>query len=291
MANASFVSLCGPATWNDIIVLDDLPRPAPHMQFARAAWRTVGGTSAGKALHLAGLGVETRLHAFLGDDADGRQISELLRSAGVDLVPRWSSATERHVNLMTADGRRISLYTSAPSPATARDLAEIQEDLSRAAHAVVDLSEAGAAVIEELGQLRAGTTIWVDLHDYDGGSAFHEPFVRNADVVFMNADAVDDPWELARSCVQRGPRLAVCTLGADGAIAVDETGQRLRVAAPGVDRLVDSNGAGDAFMAGFLNAHVRGADVRGCLEAGSAQAAVALSTRHLHPALDSLIET
>jgi sugar/nucleoside kinase (ribokinase family) len=44
-------------------------------------------------------------------------------------------------------------------------------------------------------------------------------------------------------------------------------------------------------MAGFLHAHVRGADVRGCLEAGSAQAAVALSTRHLHPALDSLIET
>lgn len=105
---------------------------------------------------------------------------------------------------MTADGRRISLYTSAPSPATARDLAEIREDLSRAAHAVVDLSEAGAAVIEELGQPRAGTTIWVDLHDYDGGSAFHEPFVRNADVVFMNADAVDDPWELARRACAAG---------------------------------------------------------------------------------------
>jgi hypothetical protein len=152
-------------------------------------------------------------------------------------------------------------------------------------------SERGrAAVIEELGQLRAGTTIWVDLHDYDGGSAFHEPFVRNADVVFMNADAVDDPWELARSCVQRGPRLAVCTLGADGAIAVDETGQRLRVAAPGVDRLVDSNGAATHSWPVSCTRTCEGLT---CADASrrARQAAVALSTRHLHPALDSLIET
>jgi sugar/nucleoside kinase (ribokinase family) len=42
-------------------------------------------------------------------------------------------------------------------------------------------------------------------------------------------------------------------------------------------------------MAGFLAAQVQGDDLGACLEAASAQAAVALSSRHLHPALDALV--
>jgi hypothetical protein len=53
------VVVCGPASWNHLISLDRLPEPVPHMQFAESAWHTVGGTSAGKAAHLAALGVPT----------------------------------------------------------------------------------------------------------------------------------------------------------------------------------------------------------------------------------------
>ena len=284
------VAVCGPAAWNDIIVLDELPEPVPHMQFARAAWSTVGGTSAGKALHLAGLGVPTRLHAMLALDPDGSRVADVVRRAGVDLVAHPSPVTERHVNLMTEAGARVSLYLSAPPAAAVGDVGVIVADLLRADHAVVDLSATGVEVIERLAGEPDRPTVWVDLHDYDGRSAFHEPFLRAADVVFMNADAVDDPVALARSCVERGPVIAVCTLGADGAIAVGSDGEVTRAAAPRVSRVVDTNGAGDAFMAGFLAAHLRGRSLAERLEAASAQAAVALSTRHLHPALDLVLD-
>ena len=47
----------------------------------------------------------------------------------------------------------------------------------------------------------------------------------------MSDDSADDPWDLMRSCLERGPRLAVCTRGADGAIALESSGARHEVSA------------------------------------------------------------
>lgn len=274
------VVVAGPASWNHLIHLDRLPEPRPHMQFATRAYHAVGGTSAGKAVHLAGLGVPTTLHALLASDEDGDRIATALRGAGVDLARHPSVATERHVNLLTERGERVSLYVSTPSPATV----EVVDAVARAAAggiAVIDLSELGARVLDRLGR---DAHIWTDLHDYDGTSAFHEPFVRAAEAVFMNADAVDDPWALLRRCLDKGPRLGVCTLGAEGAIALTADGQRASVSAVPTD-VVDANGAGDAFFAGVLAATLDGATLTSALSAGAEQAAVALRTEHLHPAL------
>jgi sugar/nucleoside kinase (ribokinase family) len=53
--------------------------------------------------------------------------------------------------------------------------------------------------------------------------------------------------------------------------------------------VVDTNGAGDAFMSGVLDAHLAGLDLDAALAAGAAHAATVLSTRHLHPSLDALM--
>ena len=75
----SSVFIAGPASWNTLVVLDRLPEPVPHMQFAEDSWETLGGTSAGKALSLTALvqtlqGIFTAPEAHLGYEA-------------VDLVP------------------------------------------------------------------------------------------------------------------------------------------------------------------------------------------------------------
>ena len=54
--------------------------------------------------------------------------------------------------------------------------------------------------------------------------------------------------------------------------------------------VVDTNGAGDGFMAGCLAAHLDGADVRAALAAGARQAARALGTRELCPSLDRPVD-
>lgn len=285
-AIAPTVVVVGPASWNHLILLDRLPEPTPHMQFAQGSVHTVGGTSAGKALHLVDRGIPTRLHALLGPDADGDRVAYALEESGIDIVRHSSTSTERHVNLMTEEGGRVSLYVSTPSTPTVRAVEVASDDIAGAAIGIVDLSEFGMLLLER--GAFGDTPLWIDLHDYDGVSGFHEPFVRAADVVFMNADAVDDPWTLLAACLDKGPRLAVCTLGAEGAIALDREGVRYTVAAAPAD-VVDTNGAGDAFFAGFVAAHLTGGDVAACLRAAADQAVVALESEHLYPGLSIIL--
>ena len=253
------------------------------MQFARASWETVGGTSAGKALHLADLGIDVRLCSPLGPDDDGERVRQALANAGVTVEALSSERTERHVNLMTNDGGRVSIYVAVPSTPAESEVEATGALVASADLAVIDLSELGLLLLER--EDVRHTPLWVDLHDYDGSSAFHGPFLRAADVVFMNDDQADEPWELMRSCLERGPRLAVCTRGAEGALALENDGTRHAIAAVPAD-VLDTNGAGDGFMAGFVTASLQGAPVGDSLKAAAAQARIALETRHLHPVLE-----
>jgi sugar/nucleoside kinase (ribokinase family) len=284
LASDARVAVCGPASWNHLILLDRLPEPVPHMQFALGDLHTLGGTSAGKVLHLAGLGIDVTLHALLGADDEGRSVSSALERAGVRVEAYASERTERHANLMTQEGERVSLYLATPSAASVDVVDRIDGAMAAADVAVVDLSGVGAQMVQRRLAGAVGAPIWTDLHDYDGAAEFHEPFLRAADVVFMNDDATHDPWALMKSCLDRGPRLTVCTLGARGAIALAASGERASVDAHPVT-VVDTNGAGDAFFAGFLAASLAGAELDGCLAAGARQAVVALSSEHLHPAI------
>jgi sugar/nucleoside kinase (ribokinase family) len=275
------ILVAGAVSWNRMVVLDALPEPVPHMEFARAWFDALGGTSAGKALHLHGLGREVVLDALLGPDDAGDHVREALARAGVSLRLHAANATEQHLNLMTPAGARLSLYLASPDDADAA--ATDPSLLDGVEVAVLDLAPRSAELIPAARE--RGIPIWTDLHDYDGESAFHRPFLEAAEVVFMNADRTDDPWALLARCLDAGPRIAVCTLGAEGAIALDSDGRRTSVpAAPA--QVVDTNGAGDAFFAGFLDAHLAGADVGAALTAGTRQAVVALSTRQLHPSLE-----
>ncbi|MGN7947650.1 carbohydrate kinase family protein [Microbacterium sp. 22215] len=280
------VFIAGPASWNSIVVLDRLPEPVPHMQFAEDSWETVGGTSAGKALSLTALGRPTTLYALTAADEPGQRVRAALEQAGVDA--RWvaGDATERHLNLMTRQGGRVSLYVAVPSATDGADDAALQSAMGASDVIVLDLAAEPLRILP----LASGTgkPIWVDVHDYDGAAEFHRPFLAAADAVFCNADRLSDPVAFLRACISGGASLAVCTLGAEGALAVDAEGVEHRVAAVPVD-VVDTNGAGDAFLAGVLDARLAGLDVAASLTAGAKTASRVLGTRHLHPLLDRIL--
>ncbi len=279
------VIVCGPASWNQVVDLDELPRPVPHMQVARGDHVTVGGTSAGKALHLTDLGRSTRLHTVVGTDRVADSILGALTGAGVVVVPEVvDGPSERHLNLMGPTGERVSIYLGVPAPVEAPEPPGLRAALGTARAVVLDLSERSRSLA---GLVAAGgVPVWTDVHDHNGTDAFHRPFLDVASYVFMNADKLPSPLDFLRSTVAAGATVAVCTLGADGAVAVDRDGTVHRVPAAPAPRIVDTNGAGDAFLAGFLHATLDGAGVGGALEAGATQAVRALSSRHLSPLLD-----
>ncbi|POH66379.1 carbohydrate kinase family protein [Cryobacterium zongtaii] len=282
---AGHVVVCGPVSWNTLVYLDQLPEPRPHVTFALEDFQTVGGTSAGKALHLTGLGRAVECQTLLGDDDTSGRVRTVLEAAGIQVTASVvPGAGERHLNLMTRAGDRVSVYLSVPA-FTEPDVAQFSALSRGAAALVMDLSETSRALLPTA--VAAGVPVWTDVHDYDGRSEFHEPFIRAADYIFMNADGMSDPSAFMRARVAAGTTAVVCTLGADGAMAVDAEGLH-RVAAVPV-QVRDTNGAGDAFFAGFLDATLSGASTEAALTAGAAQATVALSTKHLHPALETLI--
>jgi len=279
------ILICGPVSWNKLVYLDRLPEAWPHTQFALDDYETIGGTSAGKALHLAGLGRAVVCHTALGNDELSARLRSTLEAVGIELIsPVIPGNSERHLNLMTPAGERVSLYLSVPA-FLAPDVAQFGALCEGAAALVMDLSETSRALLPAAVSTRL--PVWTDVHDYDGRSDFHEPFVRAADYIFMNADGMSEPLAFMRSRVEEGAKAVVCTLGADGAMAYDADGLH-RVNAM-VTPVTDTNGAGDAFLAGYLNATLLGASTGAALASAAAQAAVALGTKHLHPSMDAMI--
>lgn len=256
------------------------------MQFAEETWNTVGGTSAGKALNLTAAGIDSLLYSFLGDDEGGDRVRTALEGTGVPA--RWGESpdTERHINLMTRAGERVSLYVATVTEPEIDVPADVRAALEGAEIVVLDLATTSLRLLPVATE--AGRRVWVDVHDYDGTAAFHQPFLASADAVFCNADRLSDPLAFLRSRVDAGSSFAVCTLGAEGAVAVDAAGNVHRVAAVPVD-VVDTNGAGDAFFSGVLAATLGGAALPAALTAGAASAATVLRTRHLHPLLDTVL--
>ncbi|AEG43075.1 carbohydrate kinase family protein [Isoptericola variabilis] len=279
------VLVAGPASWNTLVHVDDLPEPRPHTVFARRHHETVGGTSAGKAMNLSRLGHDVTLRTVLGTDEHAPKVRAALEAEGVHVLAEEApdGRTERHLNLMDARGGRVSVYLQAPGEVPAS---------GPAWDATLEALDAGDAVVVDLGLpslpvLRAATArgrdVWVDLHDYDGATAFHRPWVDAGTHVFLSSDRMPGWREFMAARAEAGARLVVCTHGADGATALTPADGFVEVPAEPVVDVVDTNGAGDGFFAGFLDAHLRGASLADAMRAGAHHAAQVVRSPDLVP--------
>lgn len=255
------VLVLGGAGVDTIVYVPELPLPYADSYMVRPGIETrAGQTGDFVALGVSALGLRTHHLDMIGDDHAGELVRALHRDRGIALteVP-LPGGTKRAVNLVGPDGRRLSLYDDSRSreedrlpPATVRALA----GTSRHAHVSITYPCAFA-----LPQLReAGVTISTDLHNWDGANAYHEPFAYGADIVFLSATALADTERTMRQIAERGraENVVVATAGAEGAylLADGELSHIPVVTPPGP--VVDSNGAGDAFAAGFLLGRLTG---------------------------------
>ena len=236
--------VAGPATWNTIVQVQAFPEPRPQTVFATGHHEGLGGTSAGKALTLARLSVDVMLRTALGDDEVAERITAALVHPHLTMAAaRGAGPSERHLNLMTPDGARLSIYLDQP-PDPGPVPEAVRDAIGRADVVVADLTDHARAVIPIA--RAAGVPLWCDVHDYDGAAEFHRQFVEAADVLVVSGERLPDHRAFLAARVVAGTRWAICTLGARGAVAgalaVQSAG--LVAAEPGLRTLREMAGLG-----------------------------------------------
>jgi sugar/nucleoside kinase (ribokinase family) len=187
--------------------------------------------------------------------------------------------TERHVNLMAEDGGRISIYVAYASLEPRVSLTALEPVIAASNFVVINIINYCRWLIPLARRL--GKPIWCDLHDWDGKNDYHRDFVAAADYVFMSSDALPDYRALMQSLITEGKRLVVCTHGRDGSTASTAGGEWFET--PIIDDYprVDTNGAGDAFFAGFLYGHAHGYTTAVCLRIASIVSGLCIGSHEL----------
>jgi sugar/nucleoside kinase (ribokinase family) len=242
----------------------------------------LGHTGHGVTLGCHLLGLRAGLVDVIGDDAEGDRIrwayDELRLPLHVAIHP---SGTRRSVNLVAPDGRRLSLYDGR-HPAGLR----VDPDLWRAnvvhtQHVHVSIMDFARYALADA--IAAGCTVSTDLHDWDGRNDFHKDFATAADIVFVSTsdlplDAVD--WIFANGRAE----VVVAMAGARGSyLHVRNQPTRHLPAVQLLDRpVVDTNGAGDAYVAAFLARYLDGVDWYDAALAGSIAGAWACGSPGTH---------
>lgn len=274
------ILVIGGASWDTIVHLPTLPDPEPQTLWPTTSYRALGSTGAGKSLNLAALGHPVVFHTLLGDDIEGRQVRAALQQPRLHtVVTETREATEQHVNLMAADGTRLSLFVQPPADPEHMDWAPLQAEADNCQLAVVNILGYARAALPWLRDL--GMPIWTDLHDYDGSNPHHQPFIDAASVIFLSSDNLPDYRQTMTQLMTPGKTLVVCTHGAKGASLLTADGTWLEQPVIPAQRVRDTNGAGDAFFSGFLHRYLAGDRLPDCLRAGAVCGALCVASRSL----------
>ncbi|HEY1177496.1 MAG TPA: carbohydrate kinase family protein [Phytomonospora sp.] len=227
----------------------------------------VGNTGSAVALACHALGLSTTLVDFIGEDAQGDLLRAEYARRGLDLA--WlpnPAGTTRSVNLVDRAGRRQSFFDPRDP---GRDLPRefYLPFTTRARHVHVTISGRALGVFDDVAP---GVPTSTDLHDWDGVNPYHRPFAMRADLVFVSTAALGGRFGGVMRAIRDEGRaeVVVATSGAEGVHVLDGDGPRHFPAAEPPGPVVDSNGAGDSFVAAFLWARARGGDTDACVRAG-----------------------
>lgn len=307
--------VCG-ETLIDLVLADEQP-PG----FMSSAWSALSaGGPMNTAVGLGRLGAEVQFLGRLSDDPFGRQLRGHIEAAGVglDLSTGSRQATSLAVVSLDEQGKASYTFHFADTANFGWQAAELPTlasgDWLHIASLACVVGPGCDVLLDWAAGVPAGMsydinvrpTVIADPGDY---WARVEPWLRvvgrrggivkasDDDVSFLaRAEFPDqDPADVLARWVERYEiSMGVLTLGPHGAVAMTADGTRTAV--PGIPTsLVDTVGAGDTFMAGFLEAAVgQGLEPRASLLRGVAASSIVCSRQGARPPtaaeVDALID-
>lgn len=259
----------------------------------------IGGAESNVAIALARLGVPVCWIGRLGRDPFGDEAIRAMRGEGVQVLARRDD--NRPTGLMVKDRRttvhqRVSYYRtgSAGAALTASDLDDAVIEAAQVLHVTgitLAISDSAAATVTHALDVAksAGTLVSFDVNyrsrlwSTEVAKARIARLLPAVDLLFagldearMITDGNHDEGETLRRLQAMGPREVVIKLGDRGAVAIagNDTAAAAAVPVP----IVDTVGAGDAFVAGYLSATLSRSPLARRLDIACAVAAFACTS-------------
>lgn len=240
--------------------------------------RVVAGAPLHVATHLVALGWTVRMLTRVGDDSDGRSITETLQRYGVDAslvqidaaIPTGVTSIELHGSdhsFTVAPGAWDALVAPANLPPT---------DVIYFGTLVLRDPRSRAAVEQILSTADATVVVDLNLREPDYDDMRIRQAIEAADILKLNDD------ELPIACAafgvpphpdalhEFGPTWVCITRGGDGASLSHVGGGIWQAPAPPVD-VIDTVGAGDAFCAALIDGLIRGTPPEDTITAAAAR--------------------
>ena len=225
----------------------------------------VGGSPLNVAVGLARLGRDVDFLTYIADDAYGRRITEYLNAAGVQLVSesRTAERTATARSTIAEDGSADYVFdldcqlsgtppVAPPLFVHTGSIAAVQDPGCLAVAALIDTYRVSATVTFDP-NVRPSL-----IADRDLARERIDHLVERSDIVKVSEedlrwiDPDRPPERIAQTWLALGPAIVAVTMADRGAAAVCAAGVA-RVPARPV-QVVDTVGAGDAFMVGLIDA-------------------------------------
>jgi fructokinase len=266
------------------------------------------------AVALGKLGADAHFLGRVSRDAFGRQLRQHILEANVKLDLATESSQATSIAVVSLDELGVASYTfhfhdTANFGWQIDDLPELNgDDWLHIASLSCVVSPGAEVLLDWMRDVRSGVSYDINVRptvitDPDAYWSKVQPWLRvvgrrrgivkasDEDIKFLakaaasgSAESSDDPVDVAGLWVEQyGLGLAVITLGPGGGVAVEPGGNVTRV--PGFPtKVVDTVGAGDTFMAGFLDGWVKlQVGLAASLERGAAAASIVCSRRGAQP--------
>jgi len=230
----------------------------------------VGGNALNVAFGLLNYEIDTSLLGAIGTDEGAEEILNTLKKTNIEISHlKIVKGETAHTDVEIRNAERIIIKEKFGVLGSYQLDEEDVKFISK--HNLVHITLNGNGEIKKYIDFLKKQGLIISI-DYSTGNDvnFIKETLEFADIVFLSKSEKKsvDIEKLGEKIVKKGPRIAVITMGEKGSIAFTHEEMIYQPAIP-VDNLVDTLGAGDAFISAFLSSLLKKVPIKKALEEGA----------------------
>ena len=292
-------------------IIDVLAGPVDERVFEKgsqpvdATRLAFGGDALNEAVVLSQLGVKVELISKVGNDEAGKRVLDFLQEKQVDVTKVKTEAgldTGINIVLVTPEGERMFL-TNPNGSLRKLSEADVTEQLDDAADIVCMASMFVSPLLDVPAMERIfqriksnpGRILVADMTTAKNGESLADIacLLKYVDYLIPNeAEAArltgeTDAYRNAGSFIEHGANCVMIKRGKNGCL-IRTKDKQMEIPAYAHARLVDTTGAGDSFVAGFLYGLKNRMSLEECARFGCAVASCTVETLGANTAIDSV---